>query len=105
MEITTIIKAIIALCGSVITVFAVPWLKRKLGAQGIENLRVWVQIAVAAAEQIYEAADGAEKKLYVERFLTEKGYKLTSSEIDSAIEAEVLRLHNELYGTKREALE
>ena len=56
----------------------------------------WVDIAVSAAEQLYDAAQGGQKKLYVLGFLRDKGYDIDEDEIDLAIEAAVLRLHKEI---------
>lgn len=52
-----------------------------------------MNIAVEAAEMIYVGkGKGAEKKAYVEKYLSEKGFHLDTSEIDSLIEAAVLEL-------------
>jgi hypothetical protein len=60
---------------------------------------VWVDIAVAAAEQMYKATDGPMKKRYVVNYLSNKGFVVDEDELDLAIEAAVNRLHHELYGT------
>lgn len=98
MDITPIIQAVIALLAAVITVFVIPWLKNKVGEQHMDLFLAWVDIAVAAAEQLYEAADGEKKKAYVIQFLASKGFDVNTEELDNAIEAAVLKLHNELYG-------
>ena len=61
-----------------------------------EELLRWVEIAVAAAEQLWDSTQGEEKKKAVMTFLREKGFTFSESEIDSAIEAAVLKLHHEL---------
>ena len=61
-----------------------------------EELLRWVEIAVAAAAQIWGSAQGEEKKKAVADFLREKGFSFSEREIDSAIEAAVLQLHREL---------
>lgn len=83
---------------ALITAFVIPWLKNKIGAQNMDEFMRWVQIAVAAAEQLYESTDGDGKKAYVVNFLASKGFKVNPEEFDNAIEAAVLKLHNELYG-------
>lgn len=98
-DVTPVIQAIIALCATLITVFLIPWIKEKAGSQGLENMLAWVKIAVAAAEQIYTSAQGDEKKQYVLEFLESKGIVVDDEIIDNAIEAAVLELHNNLYGT------
>jgi len=95
-DLTPIINAAIALLAAIITAFVIPWLKRKTSAQDREELLRWVEIAVAAAEQLFDSSQGEAKKKAVVAFLNEKGLKFNESEIDSAIEAAVLKLHREL---------
>jgi hypothetical protein len=102
MNLTPILNAFIALCAALITAFVIPWLKKKNSAQGTENLLTWVNIAVTAAEQLYTSKQGTEKKLYVLNYLASKGYTVNTEDIENAIEATVLSLHNELYGTTEE---
>lgn len=90
-------KALVMLFFIIITYYLVPWLKNKVGAQNMDTFLAWVDIAVAAAEQIYDAADGDQKKAYVISFLEKKGFKVDAEELDNAIEAAVLHLHDQLY--------
>lgn len=103
MDITPIINAIIALIAALVSAFVIPWLKRKVAAYDLDALLSWVQIAVAAAEQLYTSLQGDDKKQYVLRYLAEKGYDVNAEDIENTIEAEVLRLHSELYGKERVA--
>lgn len=96
-DITPIIQAVLTLAVALITAFVIPWLKNKIGAQNMDEFMRWVQIAVAAAEQLYESTDGDEKKAYVVNFLASKGFKVDTEELDNAIESAVLELHNSLY--------
>lgn len=96
-DITPIIQAVVTLAVALITAFVIPWLKNKIGAQNMDEFMRWVQIAVAAAEQLYDSTDGDEKKAYVVNFLASKGFKVDTEELDNAIEAAVLELHNALY--------
>lgn len=96
-DITPIIQAVVTLAVALITAFVIPWLKNKIGAQNMDEFMRWVQIAVAAAEQLYDSMDGEKKKAYVVEFLSSKGFKVDTEELDNAIEAAVLELHNALY--------
>ncbi len=80
----------------------IPWIKKKAASCDLDRLQSWTNIAVAAAEQIYTAVQGEEKKQYVLKYLAAKGYNINDEDIENTIESEVLRLHNELYGTTRE---
>lgn len=96
VDLTPILNATIALAAAFITAFVVPWLKRKTDEQELQELLNWVDIAVMAAQQLYHHLDGAKRKAYVLEFLASKGYDVNSFDVDNAIEAAVLKLHQEL---------
>lgn len=98
IDITPIANALIALAAALVSAVAVPWLRSKLGAEELAEFLRWVEIGVAAAEQLYTATDGEKKKAYVVKYLKEKGYTADVEDIENAVEAAVLRLHKELYG-------
>lgn len=96
IDITAILQAIITLVTLVITAFVIPWIKKKIGAENMTEFLKWVDIGVRAAEQLYDSTMTIEKKQYVLSFLNSKGVKYTAAEVDAAIEAAVIKLHNEL---------
>ena len=102
MDYTDLIKAIITVLGVVITMFVVPWIKRNVSDATLQMILRYVEIFVAAAEQIFDASQGAEKKAYVLEKLAEKNFKVNIAEIDDYIEAAVLKLHKELKGNTEE---
>lgn len=95
-DLAPVINAFIALVAALVTAFVIPWIKRNTSAKDREELLKWVEIAVMAAQQLYHQLDGSKRKEYVLNFLQEKGYDVTSAEVDNAIEAAVLKLHQEL---------
>lgn len=95
-DMTPVIDAVIALIAAIITAFVIPWVKRNTTAQDRDDFLRWVEIAVAAAEQLYYSTQGPEKKKYVVQFLAEKGFIFSDADIDAAIESAVLKLHREL---------
>ena len=101
MDYTQIISAVIALISALVSAFLIPWIKTKIDADKLQTLRTYVEIGVKAAEQLYTATDGPEKKAYVLSFLAEKGITFDSEVVDKLIEATVLQLHHELYGSER----
>lgn len=105
IDITTIIEAVIVLIVALISAFVIPWLKTKIGANKMNDFLKWVDIAVAAAEQLYNSTEGSKKKYYVESFLQNKGYSVNSAELDVAIEGAVRKLHAELYGSTKDVAE
>lgn len=93
VDLTQVVVAILTLIISMVSAFLVPYLKTKIGAEKLENIRFWVNIAVEAAEQIYAGSGrGKEKKEYVLKFLQSKGFTLNAEEIENIIEAAVLNL-------------
>lgn len=93
IDLTPIMEAIIALVVAVITAFVIPWLKGKIDADKLEKIKLWVTVAVEAAEQLYKGSGrGEEKKAYVVQFLQEKGFTLDPDSLDKLIEAAVFNL-------------
>ena len=95
-DLTPVINAVIALISALITAFVIPWVKRNTTAKDREEFLKWVEIAVAAAEQLFHTTQGKEKKTYVVQFLQEQGVTFSEAEIDAAIEGAVLKLHRDL---------
>lgn len=103
IDLTQIILAIIALIGAVLTGFVIPWLKSKVS---VENgkvtetqaalLKLAINTAVRAAEQLFNSEEGLKKKEYVINILKSQGYEVDQAAIDAAIEAAVLELHKQL---------
>lgn len=93
VDLTQVVVAVLTLIISMVSAFLVPYLKTKIGAEKLENIRFWVNIAVEAAEQIYAGSGrGKEKKEYVLKFLQSKGFTLNAEEIENIVEAAVLNL-------------
>ena len=95
-DLTPVFNALIALVAALITAFVIPWVKRNTTAQDREDFLRWVEIAVAAAEQLFYSTQGPEKKKYVLQFLEDKGYVVSEEELNAAIEGAVLKLHRQL---------
>lgn len=93
MDITPIVRAGLLLISAVISAVVLPLIRAKFNEQQLRNARVWVTVAVEAAEQIYKGTGrGADKKAFVLEFLDQKGLKVDLSSIDNLIEAAVLEL-------------
>ena len=99
-NLSPIINALILVLSAILTAFVIPWVRSKYDTSELENLRIWTAIAVSAAEQLYDQCDGAKKRQYVLKFLENHGYMIDDTTVN-ALEAAVLKLHNELYGTSR----
>ena len=93
MDLTNIFGAIITLIFALITYFVIPILREKVSQEDFVQIKMWVKIAVQAAEMIFtETGLGAKKKEYVENFLNEKGFTIDSASLDNMIESAVLEL-------------
>ena len=94
-DITGIVQAVFALIAAIITCIVIPWIKSKTSATQQEELKQWVKIAVAAAEQIFVGQGrGKEKKEWVIEFLARYNLKVDMDAIDALIEAAVWELNN-----------
>ena len=86
-------QVIVALLTLAVSAFLIPYIKSKVSAEQLDAIKFWVNIAVEAAEMIYNGTGrGEEKKAYVVKFLNSKGFTLNPKEIDNIIEAAVLEL-------------
>lgn len=92
-NITPIVEAVAALLAAVITAFVIPFIKSKTTTAQFNEIKMWVEVAVEAAEQIYTGSGrGKAKKEYVTRFFAEKGFTIDENSLDSLIEAAVFNL-------------
>lgn len=96
MNLTTIVEAILALAVAVITVFVLPWLSANTTAREREDLLSWVDIAVAAAQQLYHQCSGEQRLDYALALLEEKGFDIDDGAVVDALEAAVLKLHQQM---------
>nr|DAG63206.1 MAG TPA: hypothetical protein [Caudoviricetes sp.] len=93
VDLTPIITAVLTLIFSLITAFLIPYIKTKVSAEQFATIKLWVQVAVRAAEMLYVGSGrGEEKKKYVIEFLNSKGFTLNAEEIENLIESAVLEL-------------
>jgi len=100
IDLTPILQAIIGVVAVLITVYIIPWLKKKLSAEQQDELAAWVSIAVTAAEQIYTGSGrGEEKKAYVISFLESKGYSADADSLTDTVDALIEAVVYELKAT------
>lgn len=85
IDLTPIFQALIALLASLVTLKLIPWIQARTTAQQQDMLRAAVSVAVYAAEQLYGAAAGREKLLYVKGQLAKKGFRIDIDEIEAAV--------------------
>ena len=103
IDLTQIILAVIALIGAILTGFVIPWLKSKINVEnGKINetqaalLKLAINTAVKAAEQLFNSDEGQKKKAYVLDILKAQGYEVDQVALDAAIEAAVYNLKEKI---------
>ena len=96
MDITEIGKLLVELIFAVVGAFLIPWLRSHAANKNLATALKWVEIAVEAADQLYDANQGHEKKSFVVDFIKDRGFVLNEKELDLAIEAAVLKLHKQI---------
>jgi hypothetical protein len=96
-----IVNAVVAAIGIVVAAVGVQ--VRKVQASTANNhnadfINKVIEIGVQAAEQVYGAAEGDQKKAYAidfaEKWLADRGVKVDIDILDSAVEAAVMREFN-----------
>lgn len=94
VDITPLINAIIALLAAGISVFVIPYVRKKAKAEDLKELQSWVQVGVKMAEQLAKAGiiDKEDRKSKVLEFLSNKGYQIDFDSVEAMIEASVSEL-------------
>lgn len=88
-----IVEALISLIAAVFTCVVIPLIRSKVTDAQFEKIKMYVSIAVKAAEQIYVGnGRGTEKKQYVVEYLEKLGLKIDAETLDKLIEAAVFDL-------------
>ena len=102
IDITPIVKGIIGLVVAIISAIIIPkirvWVNNNLTVKQIDIIKIIVQSAVSAAEQIYARSEkaGSSKKKYVMEYakskLAEIGLTINDKELEVYLEQAVLEL-------------
>ena len=97
-----ILEVVLAVALTLITTKVIPCVHSKFDQEQLEFIKEIVKIAVKAAEQLFDKAQGAEKLEYAKQFvinaLAEKGIEIDETLLRTYIEAAVLELHKALEG-------
>ena len=91
-KIFAIILACIPIIGTIITLYVIPYLKNKIGAENLNNIDYWIRKGVEAAEVLFDAPkSGEQKKAYVIDFINKmfnsKKTVITTEQIEILLEA------------------
>ena len=99
IDLTDIFKALAYLLIACASAFLIPWLKSRTTEAQREELLKWVDIAVSAAQQLYHDSNGQDRLDYALSVLSDRGFNIDTVEVRNAIEASVLKLHQQLGDT------
>lgn len=92
LDLTPLLEAVISLAITAITVFLIPWLRNKYGAETLNKAKSFVEVAVYAAEKAYGAGNGEKKLAYVESYLAEKKIKLDFNTLKVLVDAQIKKM-------------
>ena len=88
-----ILRLVIMVATALITTYLIPWIKSHTDTEKLYAVMRWAHEAVMAAEQIYGAQTGAEKKRYARAYLKKIALtakiEISDEELDMLIEAAV----------------
>lgn len=91
-----LLKVVIMVAVMLITRYAIPWVRERIGADKLALAEKWVRYAVLKAQQVMWADDGPERKAYVtellKELLIEKNIALSDEQLDILIEAAVKQM-------------
>ncbi len=104
IDFTPLFEALITLAATAITVFLIPWLRERYGAEKLAKAQGWVQVAVLAAEKLYGAGNGDEKLAYVENFLEEHNIILDMDALEVLVNAEIKKMESMVFPAETELL-
>lgn len=94
VDLTNFVLAAITLIIAIVAAFVIPYIKSKTTAEQFSTIKLWVTVAVNAAEQLFTGSGrGEEKKSFVLSFLEAKGFTIDLESIDALIESAVLDLN------------
>ena len=91
MDWNLVLEFVITVVTIAVAIFLVPLLKKKLGTERAKQFEELIWKAVQAAEQLFGAGNGAEKKAYVVEYLEARG--VDAEAVDADIEAAVLEVN------------
>lgn len=98
IDLTPVLKALILLLAMLAMRYVLPWVNANTTAKQREDLLVWVDIAVTAAQQLFHQASGGERLEYALDLLESKGFDIDDMAVRDAVEAAVFRLHQSMQG-------
>lgn len=103
-DLTPIIVSILSLIVAIVSIFLIPYLKKKYDNEKRMEIYTWTKMAVYAAEQLCKTGviNRDQRKQEVINFLNEHGYTVDMDVIETMIESIVLELPETLIAPEDE---
>lgn len=92
IDLTDIITAVLTLIAALITRYVIPWIKEKTTLDQQKRMQAAIDTVVFAAEKLYGAGNGKEKKEYALQMLRSKGFDIDDEMVAAGIEAAIMAL-------------
>ena len=105
VDLTNLLQALLAVLCSIITGYLVPWLKAKAGREKQEMVSAAVDIAVSAAQQLYETHVISDRLDYACKWLNQRGIIVDRAQVEAGVRRYKANSLTELIGAEAKEAE
>lgn len=92
IDLTYLIEAILGVLALVAMRYLFPWAKAKMSKDQLEDITLFFDIAVLAAEKLYGAKQGDKKLAQVEEWAKARGIKIDTMQIKMFVNASIKKM-------------
>ena len=85
VDLTDLFKAVLAVLSTLLTGYLIPWLRAKAGKEKQEMVNCWIDVAVYAAQQLYETQTISDRLDYAARWLEEHNITVDRAQIEAGV--------------------
>ena len=85
VDLTDLFKAVLAVLSTLLTGYLIPWLRAKAGKEKQEMVNCWIDVAVYAAQQLYEIQTISDRLDYAARWLEEHNITVDRAQIEAGV--------------------
>ena len=85
IDLTDLFKAVLAVLSTLLTGYLIPWLRAKAGKEKQEMVICWIDVAVYAAQQLYETQTISDRLDYAAPWLEEHNITVDRAQIEAGV--------------------
>ena len=85
IDLTELLQAALAVLATLVTGYLIPWLRAKAGKEKQEMLNSWIDVAVYAAQQLYETKTISDRLDYAARWLESPNIVVDRAQIEAGV--------------------